>query len=409
MARRRRAGNEPAERGRFSARRKTEAVLRLLRGEDVDTVSRELGVTAATLAGWRDHFLAGGQSALKIRPADDRDEEVLRLRAKVGEIMMANELLVERARRAEGDLGPFVVAEVEELGHTISASAGRPYGVERVCLYLDIPRSSLYWRRARDSAPPRPPQRPGPKTYRDQELTDAIRHVIAVSPFVGEGYRKAWARLRLAGVRTAKRRVNRLMREAGLLSPSRVPRVRPGMEHEGTITTDAPDVMWGTDGTSCVTGEGVATIFIAVDHCTTECIGVHVARPGTRFEALEPLRQGILEHFGPYQQNVAAGLSVRHDHGSQFMSDYYQAELRFLGIESSPAFVRQPEGNGCAEHFVRVLKEQVLWTQWFETIEGLRLALLAFKERYNREWLVERHQHRTPTQVRAMLTAELAA
>lgn len=109
MARRRRAGNEPAERGRFSARRKTEAVLRLLRGEDVDTVSRELGVTAATLSGWRGHFLTGGQSALKIRPADDRDEEVQRLRAKVGEIMMANELLLERARRAEGDLGLWAV------------------------------------------------------------------------------------------------------------------------------------------------------------------------------------------------------------------------------------------------------------------------------------------------------------
>lgn len=106
---------------------------------------------------------------------------------------------------------------------------------------------------------------------------------------------------------------------------------------------------------------------------------------------------------------MAVGLAVRHDHGSQFMSDYYHDALRFLGIESSPAFVRQPEGNGCAEHFIRVLKEQVLWTRWFETVEDLRLALLAFKELYNKEWLVERHGHRTPSQVRAMVRAELAA
>jgi transposase-like protein len=66
----------PGERGRFSAPRKAATVLRLLRGERLELLARELGVTAATLAGWRDDFLAGGQAALKSRPADDRDEEV---------------------------------------------------------------------------------------------------------------------------------------------------------------------------------------------------------------------------------------------------------------------------------------------------------------------------------------------
>ena len=86
------------DRGRFSARRKTDAVLRLLRGEDLDLLSRELGVTAATLSGWRDDFLAGGQAALKSRPTDDRDDEIARLRAKVGELTMDNELLLQRCR-----------------------------------------------------------------------------------------------------------------------------------------------------------------------------------------------------------------------------------------------------------------------------------------------------------------------
>jgi transposase-like protein len=97
--------NRP-ERGRWSSRRKTEVVLRVLRGEDLDALSRELGVTAATLAGWRDQFLAGGQAAVRSRPSDERDEEIARLRAKVGEITMANELLLERARRAEAN-SPF--------------------------------------------------------------------------------------------------------------------------------------------------------------------------------------------------------------------------------------------------------------------------------------------------------------
>ena len=91
------------ERGRWSSRRKTEVVLRVLRGEDLDALSRELGVTAGAIARWRDEFLAGGQAAVKSRPADARDDELGRLRAKVGELTMENELLRERARRAEAE------------------------------------------------------------------------------------------------------------------------------------------------------------------------------------------------------------------------------------------------------------------------------------------------------------------
>lgn len=96
--------NNPPEHGRFSSRRKMGAVLHVLRGEDLDTLSRKLGVTAATLSYWRDQFLAAGRAGLKSRPADDRDEEIRRLRAKIGEITMANELLVERSRAAEAHL-----------------------------------------------------------------------------------------------------------------------------------------------------------------------------------------------------------------------------------------------------------------------------------------------------------------
>jgi transposase InsO family protein len=102
-------------------------------------------------------------------------------------------------------------------------------------------------------------------------------------------------------------------------------------------------------------------------------------------------------------------LALRHDHGSQFMSDHFQTELRFLGIASSPAFVREPEGNGCAERFIRTLEEQLLWIEPFDSVEALREALLAFKDRYNREWLIERHGHQTPAAVRAAFAADAAA
>jgi len=91
-------------RGRFSARRKTEAVLRLLRGEDLEILSRELRVTAATLAMWRETFLAAGEASLKTRQADHRDEEAQRLKAKVGEVMMNNELLAEENQRLKAGL-----------------------------------------------------------------------------------------------------------------------------------------------------------------------------------------------------------------------------------------------------------------------------------------------------------------
>ena len=81
------------ERGRWTSRRKQQVVLRILRGEDLDALSRERGVTAARLAEWRDAFLAAGQSGLKSRPTDHRDEEIARLRAKVGELTMDKELL----------------------------------------------------------------------------------------------------------------------------------------------------------------------------------------------------------------------------------------------------------------------------------------------------------------------------
>jgi hypothetical protein len=64
------------------------------------------------------------------------------------------------------------------------------------------------------------------------------------------------------------------------------------------------------------------------------------------------------------------------------MADAFQNELDFLGIESSPALVRALEGNGCAERFIRVVKENHLWVQTFETVEQLRQALIAFREIY---------------------------
>ena len=124
--------------------------------------------------------------------------------------------------------------------------------------------------------------------------------------------------------------------------------------------------------------------------------GLHAAKRGTRFEALEPIRQGVRERFGPIGDGVADGLRLRHDHGSNYLADDFQQEVAFFGIESSPSFVREPEGNGVAERFIRTLKENLLWVRSFETIEDLRLALLAFKRTYNEQWMLAKYDYRSP-------------
>ena len=90
------------ERGRFSSRKKMEIVLRVLRGEDLDLVSRETGITAATVSAWRDQFVTSGQAGLKSRAADGRDDELARLKALVGDLTMRLELSREAVQRLRG-------------------------------------------------------------------------------------------------------------------------------------------------------------------------------------------------------------------------------------------------------------------------------------------------------------------
>lgn len=97
---------ERGERGRFSAQRKRETVLRLIKGEPLDALSRELGVTAATLSEWRDQFIAGGEANLKSRQQSGDDLEAMKLKAKVGELTMDLEA-AEALLRLRGETLPF--------------------------------------------------------------------------------------------------------------------------------------------------------------------------------------------------------------------------------------------------------------------------------------------------------------
>jgi putative transposase len=289
------------------------------------------------------------------------------------------------------------------VSRAISPATSHAYGLARVARVWHLSRATVYSHRAApDPAASAGWTRRGPVgACSDTVLLEHIRAQILGSRLHGEGYRKVWARPRHAGIRTSARRVRRLMGQNGLLAPHRVGRPEQ-RAHDGTITTTVVDAMWGTDMTEAVTvRDGRARVFVAVDHCSGECVGNHAARSGNRFEALEPVRQGVLRHFGAIEKGVAKGLSLRHDHGSNYMSGDFQDEIGFLGIESSPSFVRQPEGNGVAERFIRTLKENFLWVHTFDTIDELRRGLQEFVAHYNATWLVARHGYRTPNQIRA--------
>jgi len=240
------------------------------------------------------------------------------------------------------------------MNTAISPVTSRPYGVKRVCAAWDVPRSSFYHHRQQERPPALSRGRRGPKpAISDERLLAAIRADLARSPLTGEGHRKVWGRLRILDrIRVSRKRVLRLLREHGLLSPYRHRPAEPSA-HEGAITTHAPHVLWGTDGARAVTLEdGWVWIFSAVEHWNGECVGIHVAKKGDRFAALEPLAQGLTRLYGAVTAEVARGLSLRMDHGTQSLADDFQHQLQYWGITRELRLRRtapDPRGGGALQ------------------------------------------------------------
>jgi putative transposase len=283
----------------------------------------------------------------------------------------------------------------------------RRYPLTMVCATYRVARATVYAQAgSTDAAPPSRAKR-GPKTpVTDVVLIDAMRQVLADSPFHGEGHRKMRVRLRTLGHRVGRNRVLRLMRAAGLLAPQRAGHPHGDPAHAGTITTARPNVMWGTDATRFYTErDGWCWWFGAIDHASDDIVGWHVAKIGDRWAALEPIRAGARLAFGAFAKDVARGLTVRSDWGPQYIADAFGNELAWLGITHSHSFVREPQCNGVIERFIRTLKEQCIWLHRFESLDEARGIMGAFIERYNHQWLIERLDHRTPAVARRELLA----
>ena len=199
------------------------------------------------------------------------------------------------------------------------------------------------------------------------------------------------------------------MRENALLSPHRRPQGTPNL-HDGSITTDRPNDMWGTDGMRIETvDEGWVWVFSAVDHFDACCVGIHAVKTGSRFAALQPIAQGLQTEFGATGVEAGRGLTLRMDHGTQYTADDFLNQIRFWGIAPSFAFVAEPQTNGVAERFNRTLKEQVIHGRVFRNLEEVRKAVTAFKDRYNRHWRLEKLGFMSPLEARQAYAIRKAA
>src|SRR5271154_985329 len=182
------------------------------------------------------------------------------------------------------------------MSQTASPSTNHPYGLERVCKAWDVSRSTYYFRQRRlTEVNQKERKKPGPKSkISDSELLELIKKDIANSPFKGEGHKKVHARLKREEVRVSRNRVLRIMKTHQLLSPHRSVQAAPPKAHDGTIITEAPNIMWCSDGTKLFTqDDGWVWVFTVEEHWNAECLGWHVCKVGNRFAALEPVSQGV--------------------------------------------------------------------------------------------------------------------
>ena len=168
--------------------------------------------------------------------------------------------------------------------------------------------------------------------------------------------------------------------------------------------------MWGTDGVRVFTlDDGWGWIFAAVEHWNAECVGWHVCKVGSRFAALDPIAHGLERLYGSLDADVARGLALRMDHGSQYLSDHFLKQIRYWGIHPSFGFVEEPETNGVAERWTRTLKEQAIHGRIFQNLEAVRAAVADFVERYNQTWRLEKLGYQTPIEAREEYVLRQAA
>lgn len=273
--------------------------------------------------------------------------------------------------------------------------------------------SSAAWYGRKNKKEPDMKLKPGPKPLISDEKIDSLTKEEATNGiFHSNGYKKIAGRLKNSGHKVNKSRVYDSLKRQNLLCMTQKPKSNGASRpHDGTITTKVPNVMWGTDGKKFYTEEnGWCWFFGVIDHCNDEILGWHVSKIGSRYNALEPVRQAVKKEYGNLDRDVCkgVGLFLRADHGSQYDSKDFQTERKYLGLEYSPAFVRSPECNGIIERFNRTLQEQVFDVNAFKNIADAREQIGYFIYCYNRHWQIHRLGLLSPMGYKEKLSLKIA-
>src|SRR2546423_10639343 len=145
------------------------------------------------------------------------------------------------------------------------------------------------------------------------------------------------------GVRVARKRRLRLMRESSLLSPHRA-RTRDATPHDRQIITDAPNIMWATDATQIITiQDGKVWLFGVAEHWNAEALGWHVAKRGDRYAAVQAVSMAVRKVFGHISPSAARAVALRADHCRAVLPVHFHNQIRLWGMTPRYAVVREAQ------------------------------------------------------------------
>ena len=284
-----------------------------------------------------------------------------------------------------------------------SNTTGHLFPIRLILQVAELSSSAWYDNRPRIKGEDK--RKRGPTTLlSDDQVLSHIKELLKKPQFLGEGYIKLHSRLKRKNISIGKNRMYRIMKANNLLN-IRKGNLGSGRAHDGTIITEHPNRMWATDGKEFKTiTEGKCWFIGVIDHFNDEIKSFHLCKTFDRHAAMEALRNAVRSEFGTIEQDVCKGINIalRADHGSQFDSKDYQKEIRFLGMEYSPAFVRSPECNGIIERFHRTLNEQIFRLQNFENLGDANAKLGKFINEYNHNWLLHRLKLNSPIEYKQM-------
>ncbi|NPV02569.1 MAG: DUF1153 domain-containing protein [Brevinematales bacterium] len=265
---------------RWSAQKKQDIVIRVIRGESLEELSREYKVTVSELLEWQRLFLQSGREGLKVHGKSPVEKELENAEKKIGRMAMELELYKKKRRFPESEKKEFIA---EYVGKE-SEYNGKPFPARTVLSVAGLSSAAYYGRKSSVQKKKR-----GPKTeINDDELLSLIKEEIAGLKFYGMGYIKIWIRinrkLEKKGLSVGKARTYRVMKDNNLLQKS--PEKPVKNKHDGKIITGKPNVMWATDGKRFWTRkEGWCWFFGVSDHFNSEIIAFHTAGNGVRFRA----------------------------------------------------------------------------------------------------------------------------